>query len=109
MVLFWAPGAILMLFALQVTNVSWLDLFLPGSLLSLIGIVTAYLFEHVTRLNKPIMAAVTDRKIAPETAARAFKQSVHIILVILGLFVVHLSTIRSVYYDQQYFKRKDKS
>ncbi len=88
MALFWAPGAIIMLLVLQVTNVSWLDLFVPGFLLSLIGLVTAYVFEHVTRLNKPIMTAAADRVVAPENAMLASKQSVHIILVVLGLLLM---------------------
>lgn len=84
--LFWAPGAIIMLLVLQVTGVSWFDLFLPGLILSLIGLATSYLFEHVTRLNKPIIAAATRR--TPETAELASKQSLHIFMVVLGLLML---------------------
>lgn len=88
MVLFWAPGAVMMLLVLQVTNITWFELFFPSFLLSLIGIGTAYLLEHVTRLNKPILAAVTKQIALPETVTLAYKQSVHIFLVVVGLLVL---------------------
>jgi len=88
MVLFWAPGAVIMLLVLQVTNVSWFNLFVPGFLLSLIGLATAYLLEHFTRLNKPILAVVTKQTVLPETVALAYRQSVHIFLVVIGLLVL---------------------
>ncbi len=87
MALFWTPGAVIMLLVLQVTEVAWFDLFVPGILLSLIGILTAYLFEHVTRLNKPIASAGSAQEVAPDIAASAVRQSVHIVLVVLGLLV----------------------
>jgi hypothetical protein len=86
LVLLWAPGAIIILLVLQVTEISWLELFFPGVLLSLLGLVSAYGFEHFTRLNKPILTAPTHAA-APEKAHLAYKQSIHIILVVLGLLL----------------------
>lgn len=88
LVLFWAPGAIIMLLVLQVTQVSWFDLFVPGVLLSAIGLVTAYVFEHVTRLNKPILTATAVREDEPDKKSLAVKQAVHILFVVVGLLLL---------------------
>lgn len=88
MALFWAPGAVIILLVLQVTNISWFDLFLPGFLLSLIGIATSYVLERFTWLNKPLMPVKADEMAGSERAALAAKQSVHIILVVLGLVLL---------------------
>lgn len=83
LVLFWAPGAIIMLLVMQVTHVSWSALFLPGIILSLIGIVTSYIFEHFRGMNRPIKVTAADASQADSGKAAA--QSVHIIGVVLGL------------------------
>lgn len=84
MVLFWAPGAVIILLILQVTQVSWFDLFLPGFFLSAMGLATSYWLEHVTRLNRPIRFSLASSGDA-QTARHAYQQSFHIILVIFGL------------------------
>ncbi|MEN6565067.1 MAG: hypothetical protein ABFC57_02055 [Veillonellales bacterium] len=88
LVLFWAPGAIIMLLVLQVTQVSWFDLVVPGFLLSLIGLATAYGLEHVTRLNKIIPAAAGRPEDRPEAKSLARTQAVHILLVVVGLLLL---------------------
>lgn len=83
LVLFWAPGAVIILLVMQVTHVSWSQLFFPGFLLSMIGLLTSYLLEHFSRLNKPIVTIPL-----PETSAiakNAPKQTAHIFLVVLSL------------------------
>lgn len=87
LVLFWAPGAIIMLLVLQVTQVSWFDLFVPGFLLSVLGLATAYGVEHVTRLNK-IIPAAAERHDDPEEKALARQQAVHIFSVVAGLLLL---------------------
>jgi len=85
--LFWAPGAIIILLVMQVTHVSWSQLFLPGLLLSLIGMLTSYALEHFTRLNKPIISLSETLPTSSSIAQNAPKQTVHIILVIISLIV----------------------
>lgn len=87
LVLFWAPGAIIMLLVLQVTQVSWFDLFVPGFLLSVLGLATAYGVEHVTRLNK-IIPAAAERHDDPGEKALARQQAVHIFSVVAGLLLL---------------------
>lgn len=87
MVLFWSPAAVIMLLVMQITNVSWFDLFVPGFILSVIGIVTAYLLEHFTRLNKPIAGLTQAAEASAETAQLARTQGIHIAVVVLGLLV----------------------
>lgn len=87
MALFWTPGAVIMLLVMQVAGVSWFELFVPGLLLSMLGMTTAYVLEHMTRLNKPIATTAAVSAKLPEQAALANRQSVHIVLVVLGLIV----------------------
>lgn len=88
MAMCWAPGAVIMLIVLQVTEVSWFDLFVPGFLLSIIGLATAYGFEHITRLNKPILTKVTTGETELQAAGVAYRQSAHIVFVVLGLLIL---------------------
>lgn len=87
MAVLWAPGALTMLLVLQITQVSWFALLLPGLLLSLLGIGTSYLFEHTTRLNKPLIMADTTEASSAE-GVQAVKQSIHIICVVVGLVLL---------------------
>lgn len=45
LVTLWAPGAINLFLVIQATGVKWLDLFVPGVILSLIGIAISYSLE----------------------------------------------------------------
>lgn len=85
--LFWAPGAIIILLVMQVTHVAWSELFLPGLLLSLMGLLTSYLLEHFSRLNKPIVSISEALHTSSSIAKNAPKQTAHILLVILSLIV----------------------
>lgn len=84
LVLFWAPGAIIMLLVMQVTKVTWSSLFVPGIILSFIGIVTSYVYEHFLRMNKHIKSGFENPEININSKKAAF-QSIHILLVVLGL------------------------
>jgi len=86
LVLFWAPGAVIMLLVMQVTHVSWAELFLPGLLLSVIGLLTSYALEHFSGLNKPIITVPL-----PETssiAKNAPMQTAQILLVVISLLLL---------------------
>jgi len=86
LVLFWAPGAVIMLLVMQVTHVSWSQLFLPGLLLSVIGLLTSYALEHFSGLNKSI---VTEPLLETSSIVKnAPKQTAHIILVVIALLVL---------------------
>ncbi|MGE4588792.1 MAG: hypothetical protein AB7E34_04385 [Acidaminococcaceae bacterium] len=82
LVIFWSPGAVVMLLVMEVINVDWFELFVPGLLLSLIGLGTAYFLEHFTHLNKTIAAkSITQTGEVDDKLAN--KQSVHIMMVVL--------------------------
>lgn len=83
LVLFWAPGAVMILLVMQVTHVKWSELFVPGLMISTIGLLTSYLIEHFSGLNKPILNQITIP--LSITHREATYKSLHIILVILGL------------------------
>lgn len=86
LVLFWAPGAVIMLLVMQVTHVSWSELFLPGLFLSIIGLLTSYLLEHFSRLNKPILTEPLPAN--SSIAQNAPKQTAHILLVVISLLLL---------------------
>jgi hypothetical protein len=86
LVLFWAPGAVIMLLVMQVTHVSWSELFLPGLLLSIIGLLTSYLLEHFSGLNKPILTEPLPT--SSSIAKNAPKQTAHILLVVIFLLLL---------------------
>lgn len=86
LVLFWTPGAIVMLLVMQVTNVSWSSLFVPGIILSLIGMITAYGYEHIMHLNKPLISNIGGS--AAMVRPNAGVQSLHILAVVVGLLIL---------------------
>lgn len=45
LVVLWAPGAVNILLALKATGAKWVDLFLPGVILSVLGLGTSYIIE----------------------------------------------------------------
>lgn len=86
LVLFWAPGAVIILLVMQVTHVSWSELFFPGVLLSLIGFLTSYLLEHFLHLNQTITA---EPMLESSSVARnAPRQTAHIFSVVCSLILL---------------------
>ncbi len=83
LVLFWAPGAVMILLVMQVTHITWSELFIPGLMISIIGLLTSYLIEHFSGLNKPILPQISTP--LDISKSEATHKSIHIILVILGL------------------------
>lgn len=45
LVVLWAPGAVNILLALKATGAKWVDIFLPGIFLSVVGLATSYFIE----------------------------------------------------------------
>ncbi|WP_094604532.1 hypothetical protein SPSIL_052270 [Sporomusa silvacetica DSM 10669] len=86
--LLWAPGAVIVLLVLQVTGVTWFDIFIPAMLLGAIGLAVAYGLEHVTRMNRPIATRTVEREDEPAAAAAAWRQTTHIALVVVGLIAL---------------------
>lgn len=86
----WAPGAINLFLVVQATNVSWSSVFIPGVVLSLIGIFVSYLLEEYgTKLSGQHGARFpgqTDAKSDIQDRGRA----VHVIWVVLGLIIFTL-------------------
>jgi len=85
LVVLWAPGAINLLLVVQATGVDWMELFIPGLILSLIGIVTSYVIERKLYLSakQTIVGEYgNDSKLSDApTRGKAY----HIILVVLSL------------------------
>lgn len=85
LVLFWAPGAVIILLVMQVTHVSWSELFVPGFLLSTIGLITSYLLEHTLRFNRPVLSEPFEA--SANLARNAPRQTAHIVLVVVSLLL----------------------
>jgi hypothetical protein len=85
LVVLWAPGAINLLLVVQATGVGWLELFIPGMILSSIGIVTSYLIER--QLNLTTNPAIADKcgKGSELSSTRSWSKAYHIIFVVLSL------------------------
>lgn len=83
LVLFWAPGAVMILLVMQITHITWSQIFLPGLFLSILGMTTSYLLEHFLGFNQPI----TQQQTAPLSlsSSTAISKSLHIIGVVLSL------------------------
>lgn len=86
----WAPGAINLFLVVQATGVTWSSVFVPGVILSLLGIFLAYLLESKSfvtvqqiQLGSAIQAETNDAVVERGKA-------IHIIWVVLGLILVTL-------------------
>ncbi len=88
LVLFWAPGAVIMLLVMNVTHVTWSELFLPGFLLSLIGLFSAYTMEYLLRYNRPILVSKAAPVFSSTLQQEAPKKSLHIVAVVISLLLM---------------------
>lgn len=83
LVVLWSPGAVNVFLVLQATGVQWIDLLVPGLLLSLIGIVLSYFLERTMVLSKkPLTIIQTSSDLSLSQAKR---KSIHIFAVVFGL------------------------
>lgn len=86
----WAPGAINLFLVIQATGVNWSAVFVPGIVLSLIGIVISYLLETKLYLKPrtvlPVVAKGQDELTDKQDGYRV----IHIFLVVTGLISLTL-------------------
>jgi len=93
-VVLWAPGAINILLVLQVTQAKWLNVFIPGLFLSIIGIITSVCFESKFNLSsKELQISKQDnhnhKKIAKKISAKkAYRKVFHIMAVVVSLILL---------------------
>ena len=83
LVLFWAPGAVMILLVMQITHITWSEIFLPGLLLSTLGMLTSYALEHFLGLNRPIVHH--DMAPLPLASSTARFKTLHIFMIVLSL------------------------
>jgi hypothetical protein len=86
LVVLWAPGAIILLLVVQAARVAWIDLLLPGLLLSLIGIITSVVLESRLSLLDSLKpeTAVRTTPVISKTVAR---NKVYQMLIVVLSFV----------------------
>jgi len=83
----WAPGAINLFLVVQATGVSWSAVFVPGIVLSFLGIAVSYLLEKErfvklqTEQFKAVAKSDSDGEVKEEG------KIIHIVLVVIGLIL----------------------
>lgn len=91
LVVLWAPGAVNILLVLKATGAKWLEVFLPGMLLSVVGLATSYLIElkqnkissHLQENKEEAEQAVTE-----EQDKTAFLKGISILGVVVSLIIL---------------------
>ena len=84
----WAPGAINLLLVAQATGVRWLELFIPGFLLSLLGIVTSYALESKVHFSSQVNWSGQPVECSTLTSTEARAKAGHIGLVVISLVLL---------------------
>jgi len=91
LVILWAPGGVNILLILQATGVSWADIFVPGLLLSLMGIGLSLLMERSrfsSIMCKPVCCEDAKQRVNCLTLSGALKILFDVVAVIVGLVVL---------------------
>lgn len=86
----WAPGAINLFLVVQATGVAWSAVFVPGVILSLLGILLAYLLERKSFETVQKSQFASAGQATTNDAAAERGKAVHIIWVVLGLILITL-------------------
>jgi hypothetical protein len=86
--LLWAPGAIILLLVVQATRVAWIEVLIPGLLLSLIGMITSVILESRLRLSADLKVGREAVDASPLTEAAARRKAYQVIIVVLGLVLL---------------------
>jgi hypothetical protein len=84
----WAPGAINLLLVTQATGVRWIEIFIPGLVLSLIGVVTSFVLESKLMLAANLKPGCQSGNECTLSEAAACSKACHIIAVVLSLIVL---------------------
>ncbi|HHV64343.1 MAG TPA: hypothetical protein GXX46_04630 [Peptococcaceae bacterium] len=101
MMISWAPGAVMFLLVTGITKLEWSQIFLPGFLLSIIGIATSVLLEGRLTLSKErIISAEQDRRNINEK--EAWKSVLEIVTVILSMIVLIFSLEKTKIFPSTY-------
>lgn len=89
LVILWAPGGVNILLILQTTEVSWVDIFFPGFILSMMGIGLSLLMER-SRLSthKLESGKILHQPENEMTISDALKKMFEVFAVIVGLIVL---------------------
>ncbi len=83
MVVLWAPGAVNILLVINTTGAKWSDIFLPGVLIGVMGILLAYFFE-LPHLSKQPLACIHEQvSDKSQTAAKAVKKIVYVVIIVV--------------------------
>lgn len=83
----WAPGAVMFLLITGITKLEWNQVFLPGILLSVIGIATSVFLEGHLSLSKHTIISTQSEQQAVDDK-EAWKSVLEIVLVILSMIVI---------------------
>jgi hypothetical protein len=99
----WAPGAVNVFLVLEATGVSWSELFIPGIILSVIGIGISFLLELRTLGNAPLTSGA--KEVKPESSVacgiRKAAPASHI-LVVTAVFLVVAFAMEKITYGAVY-------
>jgi hypothetical protein len=79
----WAPGAINLFLVMQATGVSWSSIFVPGIILSLIGVFVSYFLE--TKCFSSFRQDPPEPLCQVASEKQVHSKAFHVILVVLGL------------------------
>jgi hypothetical protein len=103
LVVLWAPPAIILLLVVQAARVAWIEVLIPGLLLSLIGMITSVILESRCQLSADLKVRQETVGASPITEADARRKGYQIIIVVLGL--VLLTVILEKLHFGQYTSR----
>jgi hypothetical protein len=85
LVTLWSPGAINLLLVSQATNVKWIEILIPGLVLSLIGIITSYFVESKLNLAACVVRYSESADVVSQSQMTTQGKVYHIIVVVISL------------------------
>lgn len=85
LVVLWAPGAVNLYLVIQATGVGWSELFLPGLVLAIAGILTSYFMEKRTVLSPALQGSAIPGERLDDRDVHA--KTVHVALVVTSLIL----------------------
>jgi hypothetical protein len=90
LVVLWSPGSINVLLVVQATGVSWIEMLVPGLVLSLIGIATSVFLESKLVLSDDPVKVHGPEHPSSLTGSAARRKTYQIFFAILGLILITL-------------------
>lgn len=89
----WAPGAINILLIIQITKLQWIDVVIPGILLSLLGLLISYFIEGRTFLTSQPLLSVQPSGSEPDNPINEREAWVKFAALILTILILILLTL----------------